>query len=242
VGRCTRYGERVSPINSRQGLAADFSSPIPEGASLAERAYLALRDKIVSLEIQPGQLIREEQVMEDLGASRTPIREALLRLSQQQLVVVIPRRGTFATDVHVGEVGIVYELRRELESVAARWAAERRDEADTAELQALIDELRELDPSPGPDLQTQLALDRQAHGLIHRLAGNPLMQSALSTYHLLAERIWFLAAARISWARGFHFDDVIELLEAIRDGDPERAAELARGHLESAEQALRAAL
>jgi DNA-binding GntR family transcriptional regulator len=215
---------------------------VPDGASLAERAYLALRDKIVALEIKPGELIREEQVMEDLGVSRTPIREALLRLSQQQLVVVIPRRGTFATDVHVGEVGIVYELRRELETVAARWAAERRTEADVHELSEMIDELREIKPSPEPELQTQLAYDQRAHGLVYRLAGNPLMETALGTYQLLSARIWFLAAARIHWAGGFHFDEVIAMLEAVRDGEPDRAADVARTHLESAERALRAAL
>jgi DNA-binding GntR family transcriptional regulator len=203
---------------------------------------LALRDKIVTLEIRPGELIREEQVMEDLGVSRTPVREALLRLSQQQLVVVIPRRGTFATDVHVGEVGIVYELRRELETVAARWAAERRSEADVVELQQMIDELAKIGPSPEPDLHTQLAFDQQAHGLVHRLAGNPLMEAALGTYHLLAERIWFLASARIHWAGGFDFGEVIALLEAVRDGDGDAAARIARAHLESAERALRAAL
>jgi DNA-binding GntR family transcriptional regulator len=229
-------------MRSSEALATPLASPVPEGASLAERAYLALRDKIVSLEIRPGELIREEQVMEDLGVSRTPIREALLRLSQQQLVVVIPRRGTFATDVHVGEVGIVYELRRELESVAARWAAERRSEADVTALQEMIDELSAIPSSPEPDLETQLAHDQRAHSLIYGMAGNPLMESALSTYHLLAARIWFLASSRVTWAGGFHFDDVIELLESVRDGDSDRAARLASEHLSAAEQALRAAL
>jgi DNA-binding GntR family transcriptional regulator len=228
-------------MRSAQGVAP-LASPVPDGASLAERAYLALRDKIVSLEIKPGELIREEQVMKDLGVSRTPIREALLRLSQQKLVVVIPRRGTFATDVHVGEVGIVYELRREMEAVAARWAAERRSQADIPELQQMIDELTAIEPASEPDLNTQLAYTQRALGLIYRLSGNPLMESALSTYLLLASRIWFLASSRITWAGGFHFDEEIALLEAVRDGEPERAAEMAQEHLATAERALRAAL
>ena len=86
-----------------------LQTPVPKGASMAERAYLELRDRIVSLRIPPGALVREEEVMRDLDMSRTPIREALLRLAQEKLVVVIPRRGTFVTEVQIGDVGRIYE-------------------------------------------------------------------------------------------------------------------------------------
>ena len=219
-----------------------LTTPVPEGASMAERAYYELRDRIVSLRIAPGALVREEEVMDDLGMSRTPIREALLRLAQEKLVVVIPRRGTFVTEVHVGDVGRVYEFRRELESVAAGWAAERRSDADVPEIEKMIEELREVAQTPPSevDARSQISSDQRAHHLVYRLSANPLIEDVLDSYYFLAARIWFLASGRVTMQEPF--GGLIELLEAIRDRDPEAARHYARAHSEAAEAAIRSAL
>src|SRR5262245_8634841 len=166
---------------------------------MAERAYLELRDRIVSLRIPPGALVREDEVMKDLKMSRTPVREALLRLTQEHLVTVIPRRGTFVTEVHVGDVGRIYEFRRELEVVAAGWAAERRREADFAEIDEMTAQLKEHNaiPSSEVDAREEISNDQRAHNLIYRLSGNPLIQDTLASYYFLAARIWFLASGRV---------------------------------------------
>lgn len=219
-----------------------LSTPVPPDASMAERAYLELRDRIVSLRIPPGALVREDEVMKDLKMSRTPVREALLRLTQEHLVVVIPRRGTFVTEVHVGDVGRVYEFRRELEVVAAGWAAERRTDGDIAEIDELIAELREQNSVPVEDVdaRSQITADQRAHNLVYRLAGNPLIEDTLGSYYFLAARIWFLASGRVEMEEPFV--GLIELLEAIKDKDPEAARRFAREHSEAAEKAIRGAL
>src|SRR5262245_22546830 len=167
---------------------------------MAERAYLELRDRIVSLRIEPGALIREEEVMKDLKMSRTPIREALLRLAQEKLVVVIPRRGTFVTEVQIGDVGRIYEFRRELEVVAAGWAAERRPDDEIGAIDEMIAELQELNavPTVEVDARSQIVADQRAHNLVYRLGGNPLIEDTLSSYYFLAARIWFLASGRVT--------------------------------------------
>lgn len=73
------------------------------GGSLpaAERAYLAIHDMLVSLEIRPGAPINEDRLTRQLGIGRTPVREALKRLETERLVVIYPRRGSFATDIHI---------------------------------------------------------------------------------------------------------------------------------------------
>jgi DNA-binding GntR family transcriptional regulator len=209
---------------------------------MAERAYLDLRDRIVSLRIPPGELVREEEVMKSLGMSRTPIREALLRLAQERLVVVIPRRGTFVTEVHVGDVGRIYEFRRELEVVAAGWAAERRRDSDLHEIDAMIDELGSVNevPTSEVDARSQIATDQRAHNLVYRLARNPLLEDVLASYYLLAARIWFLASGRVTMSEPFV--DLIELLQAVRDGRADVARSAAREHSERAEASIRAAL
>lgn len=219
-----------------------LKTPVPEGASMAERAYLELRDRIVSLRIPPGALVREEEVMKDLGMSRTPIREALLRLAQEKLVVVIPRRGSFVTEVQIGDVGRVYEFRRELEVVAAGWAAERRSESDFPAIDELIAELRELNKTPVPevDARSQIVADQRAHNIVYRMAQNPLIEDVLGSYYFLAARIWFLASGRVTMESPFI--GLMELLEAIKKGDAKAARKHAREHSEAAEAAIRAAL
>jgi DNA-binding GntR family transcriptional regulator len=225
-----------------QQAQLQLHTPVPEGASMAERAYLELRDRIVSLQIPPGALVREDEVMKDLGMSRTPIREALLRLGQERLVVVIPRRGTFVTEVHVGDVGRIYEFRRELEAVAAGWAAERRSDDDLPAIDELLEHLREVNaiPPAEADARSQIGSDQRAHNLVYRLSGNPLIEQVLSSYYFLAARIWFLASGRVTMEDPFL--GLIELFEAVKVRDAKAARRHAREHSEAAEAAIRAAL
>src|SRR5256884_2404972 len=112
-----------------------------EASSLADRAYVAIRDRVVSLELAPGALIDERRLVERLGIGRTPVREALRRLAHDQLVEVYPRRGMFVTGVDVRDLARISEVRVALEPEAARLAAERTTEADRSELDALLGEL-----------------------------------------------------------------------------------------------------
>ena len=96
-----------------------------QASSLADQAYSAIRDLIVSLELRPGAVINERELMERLGIGRTPVREALRRLAQERLVEVFPRRGTFVTSVEIRDLARLSEVRAVLEPEAARLAAER---------------------------------------------------------------------------------------------------------------------
>jgi len=215
-------------------------SEVPEDATLAERAYLQLRDQIVTLRMPPGSLVREDEMIKELGMSRTPIREALLRLALEKLIMPITRRGTFVSDVNVGDVRTIYELRRELEGAAAAWAAERRTEADIQEIDVLIDELREIPRASSVDARAQLSPDQKAHFLIYRMCGNQLLSEVLRMHYFLSARIWFLAGGRVTMLEPF--DLQIELLNAIKAGDAEDARRLAHLHNDHAESTLRAAL
>ena len=116
-------------------------SKISHVSSLSDKAYHAIRGLIVSLELAPGAVIDERELIERLEIGRTPVREALRRLAQERLVEVYPRRGMFVTGVDVRELARLSEVRVVLEPEAARLAAERANEADRAELGALLAEL-----------------------------------------------------------------------------------------------------
>src|ERR1700737_5592200 len=84
----------------------------PDGArSQSEEAYLRIRDRIVSLDMPPGSVVNESRLREELKIGRTPIREALQRLSRENLVKSVPHRGTFVTDVNITDLARITEGR-----------------------------------------------------------------------------------------------------------------------------------
>ena len=209
-----------------------------EAPSLADRAYRAIRDMIVSLELRPGAVIDERDLMARLGIGRTPTREALRRLAQERLVEVYPRRGMFVTSVEIRDLASLAEVRSVLESHAARLAAERATDEDRSALESLLDDL-----DTQADLGTSelMALDERIHRQIYRSAHNAFLEATLEEYYVLALRIWYLALDR---ARTLE-QSVLghrELLEAIRDGDAALAEETMRRHVLDFEEAMRRVL
>jgi DNA-binding GntR family transcriptional regulator len=206
---------------------------VEQTPSLADQAYAAIRDFIVTLRMPPGALIDERRLMESLGIGRTPVREALRRLAQEQLVEVFPRRGMFVTGVDVRDLARISEVREALEPEAARLAAERANDADRVELHALLDEI-----GGGGDL---MDLDERIHRAVCHAAHNDLMAATLGQYYVLALRIWMIALDRaheLEAAVETHRD----LLDAILGGDGEHAAATMRGHVQDFEQAMRRVL
>ena len=98
-------------------------NPISEPVLLADRAYEGLRDRIVTLQITPGEPIDEDGVARELGMGRTPVREAIKRLALENLVTVFPRRGTFASDINITDLAQISDVRSVLEGHAAARAA-----------------------------------------------------------------------------------------------------------------------
>jgi DNA-binding GntR family transcriptional regulator len=199
----------------------------------ADRAYLAIRGLIVSLELPPGAVIDERELMERLGLGRTPVREALRRLAQEQLVEVFPRRGMFVTGVDVRDLARISEVRTALEPEAARLAAERATDEEREELADLGDGIKK-----GADL---MGLDEQIHRSIYAAAHNHLLEKTLGEYYVLALRIWMIALDRAQ-----DLEDAVEahrdLIKAIVVADGERAAEIMRAHVEGFEYAMRKVL
>ncbi|GHG26624.1 MULTISPECIES: GntR family transcriptional regulator [Amycolatopsis] len=205
--------------------------------SLAEQAYLFVRDRLVMLDIPPGSPINEEELGTALGMGRTPIREALKRLESERLVVAYPRRGTFATDVNISDLAHISEVRRTLEPMATAAAASRATDADRATLA----ELRaQLDAGvPGGDNAELLRTDLALHRAIYRCVHNPFLEDTLIRYDNLATRIWCVFVPRLSGMAG-HVDEHVPLLTAIIEGDAEKAAALTLEHVTGFETAIRA--
>ena len=204
-----------------------------EAPSLADKAYHAVRDMIVSLELRPGAVVNERELIERLGIGRTPMREALRRLAQEKFVAVFPRRGMFVTTVEIRDLAALCEVRLAVEGQAARLAAQRITDADREELASVIHELG-IVGRPAGEL---MALDERIHRTIYRLARNEFLETTAEQYYVHALRIWYLALDRAR-ELGAAVQEHRELLEAISSGDARRSEKLMRAHVQHFEDAM----
>jgi DNA-binding GntR family transcriptional regulator len=218
-------------------VQTDISVSAAIGQSLAERAYGDLRDRIVSLALPPGTPLNEDALMRDLGVGRTPIREAIKRLALEDLVTIYPRRGTFVSEIEITDLAQISDVRLQLEGHAAYRAAQYATEEDRAEADALA---RELDDHVSSN-EALMRLDARIHRFVYRCSRNPYLESTLDRFLNLSLRLWFRVIDRLP-----HLDRNVsehrELLAAIRDGEAERARELASAHVATFEREIRTVL
>ncbi|WP_019854602.1 GntR family transcriptional regulator [Actinopolyspora mortivallis] len=204
------------------------------GLSQAERAYLTLREEILSLRLEPGAPVQEDSLTRELGLGRTPFREAVKRLAAESLVAIYPRRGTFVTEVNITDHALIADVRRRLEGHAARRAAERATEAERGELEGLVGAVRQLPQEREPVMD----VDARVHRTLYRCTHNGYLENTLGQYYNLALRIWGLFFDRLSDVPG-HVSEHAELLKAVVAGDEERADRIAVEHVDHFEDAIR---
>ncbi len=207
--------------------------------SMAGRAYNVLRDRLILLDIAPGDPINESGLAEELSVGRTPVREALKRLEVDHLVASYPRRGTFATPIDITDLEAVSQMRETLEPLASYRAAQTRGNAARGDLKRAMEGIRRLDPrAPAREL---LEYDLQVHRLIYRAAGNDLLEETLVRLDNLATRMWCVVIDRLPSIHG-HIVEHARLIEAILDGEAGLAKRLAAEHVKSFSTAVRAVL
>jgi DNA-binding GntR family transcriptional regulator len=210
--------------------------------SQAEHAYQSIADRLVTLQIHPGAPINDEQLAQDLEMGRTPVREALKRLESERLVVVYPRRGTFASEVHLTDLGHISEVRQQLEPLAAGLAAARATARHRNELSELAAELEFLgEPHPPMPAQAMVRLDMRLHRAVYAATDNPYLADTLIRYDNLATRIFCLFLERLPTVDE-HVAEHVELLRAIAAGDAGRAGDLAREHVLGFDRVIRAVI
>lgn len=225
----TQTGVRMAGVGS-----------LPETQSLADLAYEKIRDRLVLLDIRPGEPINDTRLAADLGVGRTPVREALKRLESDHLVASFPRRGTFATVIDVTELGAISDIREQLEPFAARQAALLAPEHMREQLRAKAREVGAVEATEA-DRTSMMRLDTSAHRLIYRAAGNSHLEDVLIRYDNLATRIWCLVLERLP-DFAHHVVGQAALLEAITVGDADLAERLALQHVTEFEHDIRQVL
>jgi DNA-binding GntR family transcriptional regulator len=195
----------------------------------ADKAYTQIKEKIITVEMSPGSLILENQLMEELNLGRTPIREALKRLEQENLVIVVPRRGMFVAEIAITDIQQIYEVRVELEALCARLAAERATPAQLAEMRNVAAEIRAVGSG---DKKRLMSLDRRSHHLLAQAAGNKFLHDEFELFYNLSLRIWYLSLYRLPTSETLGVEAHVRILEAIEARDGVRAEQEMREHIQ----------
>ncbi|MTI44913.1 transcriptional regulator, GntR family [Roseibium hamelinense] len=196
---------------------------MPEEESRADAAYKKLEEDIVTLKLKPGEAVTENQLTRDFDMGRTPIREAIQRLSWEGLVVIRPRLGIIIADINPSDFSRVLEARHALEELLARSAARL---ASKSERQALHDCAKDMRTAASePDVQRFLQLDKQFDELVAKAACNPFASKAVAPLQTLSRRFWFryFGETDLNPAAWSH----LELMQAIEAGDEKSAVEKA---------------
>lgn len=190
--------------------------------SLTEAAYREIEERIVTLVLRPGEVLSEGVLVEALGIGRTPVREALQRLAREGLVVVIPRRGVMVSDIDVKSQLELLVVRRELERLMARLAAERASAGDRRRFHEIVEGM--LKTAITEDDVTFMRLDRELNELVSDACRNAYAKNAMELIHGLSRRFWYM-----------HYRQVLdlplcarlhaELADTIRSGHAHRAAQ-----------------
>jgi DNA-binding GntR family transcriptional regulator len=199
----------------------------------SDRAYRELRQSILEMELQPGEVIAEVETASRLGVSRTPLREALARLLADGLLVQEGARGVAVAPISSKDLRELTELREALDVQAARLAAQRRDPRIFETLAEQFASLSERLPGPdglSADMSDSYALAANLDSAIDDAAGNPALTSSVHRVRLRLARMRRLAQDRpdrLAAAAGEHR----AIAESIAWGDPEMAAGAVRLHL-----------
>ena len=206
---------RRAPAFRRRRTSADAA------ATMTEQAYRSIEEAIVSLALQPGEVVSEAQLSAKSGFGRTPVREALQRLARERLVRIMPRRGIVVAPVDIREQLRLLEVRREIERLTARAAARRADDAQRARLRAIAEAMEVA--ATAKDETGFLRLDRELNLLLLDAAHNEFAAAAMALMHGLSRRFWF-----IHWRRSAGLPEAAaahaRLARTIADGLAEEAA------------------
>ena len=210
--------------------------PLPAEATIDQRmprsaqAYDLLRDAIVSLWLKPGEPVNEKAICEQLGVSRTPVREALMRLAEEGLVQVYPQAGTFISPIDLEHVYEGQIVRDALEMAMIRRAARRLTPAFVARLYAILDEQRRC--CKRNDHQAFYVSDEEFHRTISQCAGSLRIWRIINSAKAQLDRV-----RRLNMPVPGQLDQIIRehqaILDGLRSGREAQAARALKIHLDT---------
>jgi DNA-binding GntR family transcriptional regulator len=202
---------------------------------LRELVFESLREAIISGQLRPGERLMEIQLAEEMGVSRTPVREAIRKLELEGLVVMIPRKGAYVAGLSLKDIVDVFEIRGALEGLAAELAAERITDNELEELERYL--VKIADDIEKGDLDKVVATDTEFHSILYQASRNQRLSQIISN---LREQIQRFRTTSLSYPGRMKtaLEEHRKIVEAISARDCELAFKLAQEHIENAENSM----
>lgn len=224
---------------NERATARDTATTALERPSLTDRAYLELEEMIVTLKLKPGMVLSETALSKMLDIGRTPVREALQRLAREGLVTVLARRGILVSEFNIKSQLKLLEVRREIERLMARSAAERATPGERARFRQIAAEMRAA-AAEDDDIRF-MRLDHEFNQLVSTTARNEYASKTIALMAGLSRRFWFMHHQ--------HVEDLplaaerhAQVADAIAAGNAQAAAAASDALIDYVESITRAAM
>jgi len=206
----------------------DVKQEVTDKYSLRGRVFHKLREDILSGKYEDYEELKEVAIGEEMGVSRTPVREAFRQLELEGLIQIVPNKGAYVTGITEKDVKDIYMIRSLLEGLCARWATEHITKEQLEEMEENV-YLAEFHAKKG-HLEQLAELDNRFHDILYEACNSKILEHQLKDFHqyVLRVRKKTLASAN----RGPKSNEEhAGILEAIRSGNAELAEKLANTHM-----------
>ena len=206
----------------------DVKKEVTDKYSLRGRVFNKIREDILNGRYKVKEELREVAIGEEMGVSRTPVREAFRQLELEGLIQIVPNKGAYVTGITAKDVRDIYVMRSLLEGLCARWATENISKEQMEEMEENIF-LSEFHASKGHTEQ-MAELDNRFHEIMYEACSSKMLEHALKDYHqyVLRVRKKTLSTQTRSTASNAEHR---KIMEAIKAGDADMAEQLANKHM-----------
>ncbi len=202
---------------------------------LRELVFESLREAIIEGRLKPNERLMEIQLAEEMGVSRTPVREALRKLELEGFVVMVPRKGAYVAGISMKDIVDVFEVRAALEALAAGLAAERITEEELDQLERYLVQIYEL--SEGDNINAIVEGDTSFHDVMYRASRNQRLVQIITHLQEQIQRFRMTSLSQPGRTR-VALEEHKKIVDAVAERNVELAQHLAREHIENAEQSL----
>jgi len=202
---------------------------------LREIVFESLREAIINGHLRPGERMMEIQLAEEMGVSRTPVREAIRKLELEGFVVMIPRKGAYVAGISLKDIADVFEIRAALEGLAAALAAERMTEAELEQLERIL--VKKAESIEAGNLEGLVDADTEFHELLYKSSRNGRLGQIINH---LREQIQRFRATSLSNPKRMResLEEHKKIVEALSERNIALAQASAQDHIENAENSM----
>ncbi len=209
----------------------DVKQEVTDKYSLRGRVYSKLREDILSGKYAEHEELKEVAIGEEMGVSRTPVREAFRQLELEGLIQIIPNKGAYVTGITPKDVKDIYAIRSRLEGLCARWATEHITPEQMDEMEENV-YLAEFHAQKG-HLEQLAQLDNRFHDIMYEACDSKLLENQLKAYHEYVLRVRRKTLANADRALKSNAEHM-QIMEAIKAKNADLAEQLAHQHMENA--------